>query len=234
WLRRYLTMGSERPTWAFLVDVLINRATLTAHGKVPTNAQVNTYIQSWRPSTSYTSDLPRYIKRMLKAGTKNNVSFAAIKLDNELKLQLPIWYHLNATAHLRRLDNTKASVCLPKHHGVDTVRDLVKAVHEQMNPTTGRNKPHSLNNKCKCEVCETIRRNGCQHPETCRAAARRILDRLSKKWQPLTEPQQDGLTLTHHRAEKNIAARENKKEALTLDPTVTCRGGITEAFRAFV
>ncbi|EPT02406.1 hypothetical protein FOMPIDRAFT_1092838, partial [Fomitopsis schrenkii] len=171
---------------------------------------------------------------MLKMGKRYNVSFAAIKLSNELKHQLPIWYHLNSTTQLRRLDNTKAGICLRRYHGVRSTLDLVKAAHEQLNPRSNQERPHRAHNTCRCQICLSKRQDGCKHPETCRAAASRILRRLSEKWHPNTEPPNDDLTLTHHRREKNKTAQEEKKGTLIIDPSVTARGGIAEAFRVFV
>ncbi|KAH9831843.1 uncharacterized protein C8Q71DRAFT_688833, partial [Rhodofomes roseus] len=167
---------------------------------------------------------------MLRTAKKYNASFAAIKLDKNLKGQLPIWYHISATKHLRRLDNTSLSKCLRATHGVITVIDLIQAArHEEIIAVHGED----TDAICICEQCVEDRSMGCADPIKCRDAAGRILRNVQGKWDPEEPSPNDGLTLTKRRKEANVKALDSKGAAVTFDPSVTERGGIAEAIRVF-
>ncbi|KAH9833095.1 uncharacterized protein C8Q71DRAFT_686284, partial [Rhodofomes roseus] len=233
WLRKYLQIGEDRPTWAYIVDVIMAINVTRDAGKIRRDAQLNTYLQSWGPATKGKTRLPKYLQTMMATGKKYNVSFAAIKLDRRLKEELPVWYHLGATKQLRRLNNTKVSDCLRQKHGVHVIANLLKVTETHIPIINGQmGSEAQIENECECDKCEDLRNKGCKHPETCRQAAARILGLIRPKWHPENE-NNDGLSLTHRRKEKNQQAVENE-EATTFDPSVTSRDGIAQAFRAFV
>ncbi|KAH9840141.1 uncharacterized protein C8Q71DRAFT_687658, partial [Rhodofomes roseus] len=168
---------------------------------------------------------------MLRTAKKYKASFAAVKLDKELKGQLPIWYHISATKQLRRLDNTRLSKCLRTVHGVITVADIVQAAHHEAVIEMNND---GADADCTCEQCNGDRAKGCTDPIKCRDAASRLLRNVQLKWDPSTSSPNDGLTLTRNRKKANAKAHDEKGVEATFDPSITERGGIAEAFRIFV
>ncbi|KAH9839781.1 uncharacterized protein C8Q71DRAFT_677175, partial [Rhodofomes roseus] len=166
---------------------------------------------------------------MLKVAKSYNASFGAIKLSKDLKAQLPIWYHLNASKRLRRLDNTLLSKCLRQHHNIIHVADIMLLSQHDFIPMNGE----SDDTQCNCTSCALATASGCRHPLKCIDAARRILYALDYKWDPYADSPNDGLSLTQHRKDSNAEALDNDGEVV-FNPSVTERGGIAETFRLFV
>ncbi|KAH9920048.1 uncharacterized protein B0H18DRAFT_881390, partial [Fomitopsis serialis] len=234
WLRRYLTLGEDRPTWAFAMDAIIGKHATRDAGAIRPNAQINMFLQSWNPSVSSRSTLPLYIKNMLTTGRRYGVHLEALKVDGPLKKQLPAWYHIGATKALRKLNNTKVSDCLRDRHGVSLVADLLKLTHFACGNMHPQSPHYSGGDSCPCPDCSQCRREGCAHPAKCRQAAFRLLSEILPKWNPLADDIVDGLTLTTRRRAKNLEANFDDGDTLTFDPSITTRGGLTELFRAFV
>ncbi|KAH9832282.1 uncharacterized protein C8Q71DRAFT_679175, partial [Rhodofomes roseus] len=165
---------------------------------------------------------------MMKVAKSHNTSLNAIKLSDELKSTLPIWYHISASKRLRRLDNTSLSKCLRNIHIIKSVADIVNmAKHTHL--ITGLSDDSS---QCSCPKCSDAYKKGCKHPLSCCEAAGRLLHSLDPKWMPGTNPANDGLTLTTKRRDDNQKALDEKGD-VTFDPSLTERGGISETFRVF-
>ncbi|KAH9917473.1 uncharacterized protein B0H18DRAFT_883771, partial [Fomitopsis serialis] len=233
WVKRYLTLSDARPTWAFAMDVLISKCATRDASAIRPEAQINTFLQSWSPATHSRSPLPPYAQRMLLVAKKHNVSFAAIKLDRRTKEMLPMWYHLGATKRLRTLNNTPRSDCLRRVHHATQVHDLImitgRACFMQLRETQNDHTPDT----CGCTPCTEDKLAGCKNPLRCCRAAHEVLKQIRPKWDPVQRSPTDGLSLTRRRKDKNGQALEDSEE-VTFDPSLTCRGPLDEAFRAFV
>ncbi|KAG1848391.1 hypothetical protein C8R48DRAFT_564050, partial [Suillus tomentosus] len=162
---------------------------------------------------------------LLKTAKKHNVSFALIKLSEELKNQLPAWHHLGAPP--RTYHKTKDR-CLQSTHNAKTVRDL----REIARRLTGNN-AHENTATCVCHGCIENRLAGCKDPDKCARTASRILDSLNPTFNPNTSPRKDNLTLTHRRIEKNARMRKQRNGEITFDPSVTSKKHISEGLRIF-
>ncbi|KAH9830494.1 uncharacterized protein C8Q71DRAFT_677734, partial [Rhodofomes roseus] len=167
---------------------------------------------------------------LLNTAKKYNACFAAIKLSKPVKMQLPAWYHISANKQLRRLNNTSLSNCLREAHGIRIIADLIRIVNHPPTPNNGQNGSARI---CTCNQCIGARRMGCEHPMRCRDAAERILSNLSEKWNPDLENTQDGLTITPKRRGDNETALQEGGEVI-FDPSITARGGASEAIRIFM
>ncbi|KAH9835049.1 uncharacterized protein C8Q71DRAFT_676677, partial [Rhodofomes roseus] len=233
WTKRYLDLTADRPLWAYLVDDLINRNVSPQAGAIRNNAKFNTFLQSWSPSTSKASHLPEYIKRMLKTAKKYNVSFAAVKLDERTKSQLPIWYHIGGTNSLRRLNNTGHSDCLRNCHRIFTIADVQRAIDRHCFTTLIASRNDYSPESCSCQACREDRERGCRHPHACCKSAANLLRQILPKWHPDPLQVNDGLTLTRRRKDKNAHALVEDGET-TFNPSLTTRGPLSEAIRVFV
>ncbi|KAH9834578.1 uncharacterized protein C8Q71DRAFT_687641, partial [Rhodofomes roseus] len=232
WTKRYLNLTDDHPRWAYIVDVLFSKNVSKDAGAIKKNAQINTFLQAWNPSTGRGSCLPGYLRQMLKTAKRYNVSFEAVKLDEQMKKALPIWYHLGATKLLRRLNNTTTSNCLRDVHGVTYVAELFKLIQRpcyiKAVETSNDFVPH-----CDCNDCEKDMEQGCRHPLRCCKAASALLRQVNRKWNPTMDTSPDGLSLTKRRKETNANALQDKGDVL-FDPSLTTRGPVEEAFRVFV
>ena len=233
WVKRYLTLSEDRPLWALAADALFSKNASKDAGAIRKSAQVNSFLQAWTPSLHKTSKLPGYLKEMLAAARKCEVSFAAIKLDTKMKKQLPIWYHLGATKKIRKLNNKRTSDCLRDCHGVRIVADASKVAERPCYRQARSTGNDYLPDTCTCKECTRDREQGCKNPWKCCQAAEEILREIRPKWHPTTESPGDNLTLTKRRNEKNEEALTNNG-TITFNPSVTQHGELDEAFRAFV
>ncbi|KAI0044500.1 hypothetical protein FA95DRAFT_1496977, partial [Auriscalpium vulgare] len=186
------------------------------------------FLQTWRAPTRGPSaaTLPHDVRSLLTAAKKYHVSFAALRLTRSLNKQLPGWYHLGSTQ--RRL-NAQA-ICLQDNHRIKTVAHLLKASHRLTHLVQGRR--HAARRNCACLDCRFDRVTGCENPHKCAEEARARIDNILPKLSPTVRPPSDGLSLTHHRRQQNVAAKENHGRIL-FDPTVTCKTSLADCIRVF-
>jgi exonuclease III len=232
WLKAFLTLGPNRPTWAYVTDLIIGESISKSSGLVSSLAQINVYLQTWKPSLHSRSNLPACIRTMLKTGKELNVNFESLKLSDALKLKLPIWYHIGVDRLLpNRLNNTQASKCLREKHKVKSVSDLIQNIKR------GRdNSPlhrHLDRTNCACTYCQEDKSTyKCEAPNRCYNMAGRLLERIQPKWHPDVQPGVDGFTHTPTRQQANITARKENKQIL-FNPSLTSDDDLSHNFRVF-
>jgi hypothetical protein len=199
WVQAFMNLSESRLSWAFVTDILIN-SLKPCNNKGHSN--FNTLLTSWEPPTQgpRANQLPKIISNLLKTARKHNVSFAPIKLSEELKNQLPTWYHLGTPPGTYHKTKDK---CLQNIHKAKTVRDL----HEIARQLTSNN-THENTAKCACHACIENRLAGCKNPNKCAQTTKQITDNLSPTFNSNTSPKKDNLTLTHRRMEKNAHMRK--------------------------
>ena len=226
WLASYLRLDDTRPAWAFAADVLISKAVTRAAGAIRAKAQINTFLQTWSPALGPKSALPKYLQRMFTTAKKHNVSFAAVKLSNQLKQELPMWYHLGALPELRRLNNSPSSDCLRNSHGILRVHELMAFCAHPEEDTLPTNTP------CECDKCRQDIDRGCRDPARCRRAGRRLLALIRPKWNPTVSPTPDGLSMSKSAIERNLS-KATDGTPVAFNPSVTDRTSVADAFRVF-
>ncbi|EPS97911.1 hypothetical protein FOMPIDRAFT_1127587, partial [Fomitopsis schrenkii] len=150
-----------------------------------------------------------------------------------MKDRLPIWYHLGATKKLRKLNNMHASECLRTNHNVTIVADIQRVARRNCYRTLRESGNDYIPEDCTCDKCEEDKGKGCRHPRKCCKTAELVLAEIRPKWNPNVTSPEDGLSLTKQRQDHNSAALD-EGGTLTFDPTVTQRGELGDAFRAFV
>jgi len=231
WLKTYLDLSPKRPTWAYITDALISNNISRASGQVATLAQVNTYLQSWKPSLHTSSNLPKDIIQMLKTGQNSGISFEALKLSDALKEQLPAWYHLGTNQQMTSLNNHKASKCLREKHLIKTVGDLVQTTKRGKDTTSTHTHRNRIN--CACQYCRHDRQiYACLAPNKCYITAKALLSQLNEKWNPDNNNPIDGLTHTPNRKLANANTHSNG-EKIIFDPSVTSDNDLSHNFRVF-
>ena len=95
WLKEYLRLTPLQPTWAKVTDLIIDASAPESTSK---KARMNAFLQTWDALTRgpKTKRLDIGTIRMIKTAKKYNTNLAAIRLTQDLKEQLPAWYHLAA------------------------------------------------------------------------------------------------------------------------------------------
>ena len=227
WLRDYLNLTHTRPTWAFVTDVLINETTPLS---LDENMRVNAFLQNWKVPTKgkRAERLGEDTLRMLKAAYKHNVAFAPINISHDLRERLPTWQHLGIEKQAPRNPRTK---CLVKNHKSKRVKDLLNLTDRLKGTQLGE--PHVPVFSCQCTDCDTDRKSGCENPQRCAIEAQRRLERITPKLNPIRPQNQDALSLTNRRRERNQLAAEDNEQGIIFDPSVTEKKDLTECFRVF-
>ena len=169
---------------------------------------------------------PRLIS-LLNTAKNTRLHLAPIKLPRKLKSQLPAWFHVGVPP---KLYQTTAADCLRSRHDAKTICDLSK-ISKRVVKHTSCHKPHP---KCTCKHCIQDRGRNCTNPHRCASLARNILGYLEPKFDLLTRPIKDNLSLTHHRREKNSRAVVANGDELTFDPSLTAKNDIRTCFRIFI
>ena len=142
---------------------------------------------------------------------------------------MPAWYHIGVPPNRYHKTKTK---CLRTVHQIICIKDLVKACRSLTRTTT----THQPLATCTCHMCRHNREWGCTNSHQCTQTAREIIGTLEDRYLPLRldRPPKDGLSLTHHRKEKNQRAKVENGDEITFDPTITTRSSLDECFRVLV
>ena len=163
---------------------------------------------------------------LLKSVKRVNLCLGPRKLSRKLKKQLPAWFHVGVPPNL--YDQRKMG-CLKNVHNAETIRHLLRIAKR----ATDHNSPHQPHPSCNCKDCTKDCRHGCPNPHHCSSLVRNVVEHLEPKYDPLTRPLKDGLTLTHQCKEKNQQAVIKNGDEILFDPSLTAKHNINESFRIF-
>jgi hypothetical protein len=120
WLKEYLSESTNRPTWAYMTDILLNE---TAPKNLPEEARVNTFLQKWEAPTrgKRANKLGEDTVRMLKKAKKYEATFAPVRIGKTLMESMPAWLHLG---HQKTVPQNTQSRCLINNHSAKNTKDL--------------------------------------------------------------------------------------------------------------
>src|ERR1700683_5768126 len=137
---------------------------------------MSTYIQTWSPTTNVTSTLPRDTKRMLNTEKKYNLYLNALRIPENVKRQLPAWYHLGAENNPAGFNRARAPKCLRSKHQIMTGGDLIRMTNRlgEANPLN----IHQDLNTCQCNSCAHDRTLGCNDPNQCCRTAQAMIESI--------------------------------------------------------
>ena len=178
WLKAYLNLGEDRPTWAFFADAIIRDDIPPSHGiDNDPESRILPIIQDWEPR-SRGSNLPEDLRAMMKLAKELNVQLSATDPSKEVQSSLPIWYHARSAPSVRKLYKTKNAKCLRQKHGIRLVEDILEMLAQTPDEHTAR-----IN--CNCAKCHISRTNTkCKHPHECINLAATLVKRIYPKWNP--------------------------------------------------
>ena len=164
---------------------------------------------------------------MLKIARNHHTNLAAIKVSAHLRHELPAWYHIDEKL---AAITSRMGKCLINTHKVLTVANLVR-VSARIRDQPNDHRPTPF---CPCAACTNDSAAGCYDPHECATEALQRVRRISPKWDPLNQNlPPDPLSLTPSRKIRNQLAKIHN-EAITFDPSVTCKGNLANAFRVFI
>lgn len=232
WVKKYLSIGKDRPMWAYVADELIKK-NLPKSGKKfneRLTKNQNPFVQSWAPAMHAGTKLPKDILKFLKTAKKYDVNMEAIRISEIAKKKLPAWYHVATEPSPNGTFKKKSTECLISTHNLRTVDDLHKATRRTRDILM---RPRHVNEtNCTCRFCEADREKGCEHPNKCCDEANEAIKRIEKKFNPLNKPKIDNLSLTKNRLENNRRERE-ENGYITFDPSIKKDDDITHIIRVF-
>ena len=185
WLRSYLDLGKNRPTWAYFADAIIGKDIPDSLAvDADPESRIMPIIQKWHTKTR-NSSLPEDLKEMLKLAKEFNVQVATPNPSLQAKLNLPLWYHIRSEPSARRLYKTKVAKCLRKKHSIRLVKDALKIVENTGNE-------HQPEPNCNCASCRDMRaKTKCPHPSECANLAATLLKKIYPKWNPMEHVDSD-------------------------------------------
>jgi hypothetical protein len=223
WLKSYLQISCNRPTWAHIANELIN-SKLPNKPNIDRLTRINIFLQSWNSNPNTKTNIPHDLTAMIRTGKEYNVKLQTLLPSQKLKEEMPIWLHIGAREALKELTNKSEAKCLRYKHKVNKVAHLWTIV---MEPLNGNHRPQR---SYRCATCsETRQKTLCNNPHKCRLMAQTILDQLLPKWSIQIHPPNDNLNLTPRRKDRNKQA-EKTKGPVIFDPNITTNS-IKDSFR---
>ena len=218
WLKAYLHLGEDRPTWAFFADAIIREDVPSSHKIInDPESRIMPIIQDWEPR-SRGSNLPDDLKAMMKMAKELNVQLSTTEPSKEVQANLPVWYHARSAPSVRRLYKTRAARCLRKKHGIRLVRDVLRMLDRTPDE-------HSPSINCNCSECHRNRtETKCHHPHECTNLAATLIKKIYPKWNPLVH---------NERTPPPTPSEENAEDdSITFNPSNTTTD-LTETITIF-
>lgn len=165
-LSTFLAFGSNRPNWTLLAEELFH-ANATKKYILKTDITLqNPFTQFWTTKTTHnTSNLPQYLKDMMKAAKNANTFLEPKLLSADAKAKLLIWFHLGLKGKHCIGWKLPAAICLRTRHLVITTGELINITLPEHHMTPD-----------------------CDIPETCKYWAQNTLAHLNDIWNPLILP----------------------------------------------
>ena len=182
WLKSYLKLTPERPMWATVADAILAHLA-PKNDPTPYETKINYFLQHW---ATLTSCLPPDLQRLLKTAKQFGLRAEGRAFPRDVIRDRPIWNHNDATSQLKRLHSSTTGKCLRMNHKVQTVGDTEILAHKLSFIS------HKRKRSCRCRSCRRLRtQTGCKDPNACYELARKLLDTLPPKWNPLSLQPED-------------------------------------------
>ncbi|KAJ3573178.1 hypothetical protein NP233_g2591 [Leucocoprinus birnbaumii] len=178
-VQTYLAMEKEGPEWPFFIDDLFRRAWDQDLYESDDDPRINPFIQNL-PQPKNKGNLPKMAKKILSTIERMNIKINVDEVDENLKLEIPIWWHPGIMKGKRIPAKAKPNCHLRNAHGVRTVGQAnmlaAQETHHNHDPNDTRT---------QCGACTELKNStGCRYPLKCIINARKILDKLEPKWRP--------------------------------------------------
>ncbi len=223
WLKSYLDLSPERPTWAFLADDLLASHVSEDCKPRQKHLRVNPFLQQWKPKTK---GLPPALDGMMRVARKYGVRLEGLAFARTILRAMPMWNHSNADR--TRLSNlsrpSKIRTCLLMNHNARTVADFEKLAAEIDTPL------HRPKKSCACPGCKHLKQEvKCGYPHLCAKRAKDLLNTLPAKWNPICRQPED----YEGGAFEEISREASRTDLVPFDRRVSVHGDPGHALRIF-
>ncbi|KAJ3911656.1 hypothetical protein F5877DRAFT_55042 [Lentinula edodes] len=215
WLRSYLDLSPDRAIWTYVADALMAHHVPKSYKVIDKHSRINIFLQSWNTEKK---SLPKDLQDMINVATRYGLRLEVMAPSREIIRQMPIWLHSKANG-IQCLQHKPEAKCLRQNHKIRTVGDTEELTKHL------RNTHHHARRNCACPKCRQMREDNCRNPHKCYEYAKKLIETLPPKWNPLSrlpedhEPQTQPLPLT------------SSMEAF--DYRVTTTGTLADVFRIF-
>ena len=226
-LKSYLRLNDTHPRWAKVADTLISQG-IPKSQNIPTNtSRVNTFLQTWTPTTNKASMLPSSLHGMLKTATKYQVELDPLSPSQALHRCMPVWYHKGQDERKYPQNNGKWAKCQKSNHKIQTVGEIYPYINET-------NRLHHFPRlNCTCVPCRNAQNKGCGNPTICQKAAQKLLNTIHPKWRLTNSKEADSTqSLNEQKKQQNETAQE-MGGPLFFNPDVTSLPTPTGEFCVF-
>ncbi|KAJ7798981.1 hypothetical protein B0H14DRAFT_2234241, partial [Mycena olivaceomarginata] len=220
WLKSYLDLGPNRALWAYVQDANFAARVPNSEQGVDISVRMNPLTQSWKTSCGPKTNIKLEGKSLLDTAKTFQVRPEGIAFSREILRKMPIWYHREADAAIRRMNHWDDSICLRKNHKLRLVGEAEEIEACRSDHT------HRRSWDCNCDSCVECREAlGCQDPDACYKRAGRLLDQLPYKWDPRKSQPEDH--------EDQADGADDDDDWVLFDRQVTVTGQLGEIFRIF-
>ncbi|KAF8178319.1 hypothetical protein K438DRAFT_1470821, partial [Mycena galopus ATCC 62051] len=218
WLKSYLDLGPDRALWAYVADANFAAKVPKSQENVHKTVRINPILQSWKTSSGPLSGIKPELKSLLETAKTFQVRPEGLAFSREILRQMPIFFHREADAGIRRLNNSKPSICLRDKHMVRLVGDAEKIALGR------RVRAHQNSAECNCDNCQRCKEElGCADPNECYKKAEQLLDKLPYKWDPRKDQPED----------YEYEPEDPENEWVVFDRNITVTGPLANIFRIF-
>ncbi len=223
WLKAYLDLSNNRPTWAYIADDLFATYVTKDCRPQKENLRINPFLQQWQPRVR---GLPEELSSMMRVAKKYGVRLEGLAFSREIMNEMPMWSH--AYADRKKMGRltvpSKLLTCLQEKHKARTVGDFCQLA------ATISNMGHRPRAGCTCASCSRLREaTGCENPHLCSMRAKEMISTIPDKWNPCLEQPED----YEAREMKDLVQEDLGDGVVPFDRRITTHGPLGQALRIF-
>lgn len=171
-LQSYLRLNDYRPKWAYIADDIFRRAFEKRRAISDDDPRTNPFIQKWPPAKAIRL-LTKSTKAILETAKKLRLNIEADEIDEEVKKELPIWFHRGTKKDQRQETYSEKSRHLRLDHKIYNVGQTIELARTEINPN------HQENAECECPTCMTLEQSyNCKNPDACIKLANKLILKL--------------------------------------------------------
>jgi hypothetical protein len=98
WLKRYLNMTTDRPTWAFFADTLFAKNVPLSKGRVDRDMRENIFTQTWKTFRGRQRSVSPFLRDLMETAKTYQLRLEAVEIKSKIADSMPIWLHKEANA----------------------------------------------------------------------------------------------------------------------------------------
>jgi hypothetical protein len=176
-LQVFLDQENKR-IWTYLLEDNMRKAWDENLHMQADDPRIKPMIQAWPPAKSKRK-LTKMARKILETAKKTNLRIEVDKVSEDLKHQMPIWYHPALKPGEKRDNNSRKSKHLRRKHCITTVGDAVELA------ILAEHDARRTGNSCPCKQCSQIETDAdCISPNDCIQHAKKLINKIDENWRP--------------------------------------------------